>query len=430
MKAHALLLAALTPAANADIFAHMETTRGVVNIGLHLDEAPISVANFVTLAQGTRARIDPRTGVATNEPLYVNETFFRTGNNDFSKFAQTGSGSGDNTGSPGFTIRDEFHPSLRHTGYTLSMANTGAPNSGGGGIFITGDISIPTYDDLHTIFGTISPDDSLVPGNPKEPGDSASRLIVDQIISAGDHQTTIIGITFTDSSTGESAEFENEVSLGLPLVTSTTGSISVTPGSSVDLQLPSPLTERTDLVPMRTLDLSTWDELSNTFIGFNSSPESVVQVDTGQESSSFYRFSKIEYPLSVSPSSLADLTLTVDASAMAGLNGDYVAEFDSAGTGGTLTLIYDSDMENPLSGPITEIYHFPGGNGATLIIVATGLRPIRFELGYDAYCPTNPVDNTPLPPASPIPCRHRLSLWYGFWDIRGLSDASITLPPS
>jgi cyclophilin family peptidyl-prolyl cis-trans isomerase len=119
-------------------------------------------------------------------------------------------------GDPGYRIRDEFDDSLRHTGYRVSMGNSGYPNSAGSQIFITGSVTVPQYDDLHTIFGTIVEDDSMTPGNSKDPSDPSSRDVVDAIISAGASKTTITAVSFTRE--GPEAMSYDENQLELPVV--------------------------------------------------------------------------------------------------------------------------------------------------------------------------------------------------------------------
>lgn len=126
------------------LYAKMETTRGTIILFLEHEKAPLTVANFVGLAEG--AIESSKSG-----PYFDNLTFHRV----VEEFmVQTGDPTGTGTGGPGYTFPDEFHPDLRHTGPgTLSMANRG-PNTNGSQIFIT-HVATPWLDDRHAVFGHV-----------------------------------------------------------------------------------------------------------------------------------------------------------------------------------------------------------------------------------------------------------------------------------
>jgi peptidyl-prolyl cis-trans isomerase A (cyclophilin A) len=116
--------------------AKFETSKGEFLIELFEDRAPITTGNFVDLVQ---------------KQFYDGLVFHRV----IEGFMiQGGCPSGTGTGGPGYTIDDEFHPELQHTGAgMLSMANAG-PNTGGSQFFIT-LAETPWLDGRHAIFGQV-----------------------------------------------------------------------------------------------------------------------------------------------------------------------------------------------------------------------------------------------------------------------------------
>jgi len=124
-----------TPASPNSI-AKFETTKGNFTVELFEDKAPVTAKNFIDLA---------------NKGFYNGTLFHRVIDNFM---IQGGDPQGNGTGGPGYTIPDEFHPSLKHTGPgLLSMANRG-PNTGGSQFFIT-LAPTPWLDNKHAIFGKV-----------------------------------------------------------------------------------------------------------------------------------------------------------------------------------------------------------------------------------------------------------------------------------
>ena len=112
------------------------TSQGQFKVELYEDKAPQTAKNFITLAE---------------KGFFNNLIFHRV----IDKFMiQGGDPSGNGTGGPGYTIPDEFHPSLKHDAAgILSMANRG-PNTGGSQFFIT-LVPTPWLDGKHAIFGKV-----------------------------------------------------------------------------------------------------------------------------------------------------------------------------------------------------------------------------------------------------------------------------------
>jgi cyclophilin family peptidyl-prolyl cis-trans isomerase len=151
-----------------DYHANLVTEKGTVRIRLFAEQAPETVNNFVFLAR---------------EGYFDGTTFHRVIEGFM---AQGGDPTGTGTGGPGYSIRDEFHPNLRHDKPgILSMANRG-PNTGGSQFFIT-HAATPWLDDRHAVFGEVVEGMEVVnalrerdPQSDREPGDRIERVQIEE----------------------------------------------------------------------------------------------------------------------------------------------------------------------------------------------------------------------------------------------------------
>jgi peptidyl-prolyl cis-trans isomerase A (cyclophilin A) len=143
------------PAGKA-ITATIETDLGSLECKLLDDKAPITVANFVGLARGTRPWKTPE-GKWEKKAAYDGTIFHRI----IKGFMiQGGDAKKNGTGEPGYVIPDEIWEDANHDrAGLLCMANRG-PNTNGAQFFITDD-SAPHLDNGYTIFGECSPVDMV-----------------------------------------------------------------------------------------------------------------------------------------------------------------------------------------------------------------------------------------------------------------------------
>jgi cyclophilin family peptidyl-prolyl cis-trans isomerase len=135
---------------NPGLYAVIHTSMGTITAELYDKAAPITVRNFIALAQGRRQWLDPKTRQAVTRPLYDNLIFHRV-IPDF--MIQTGDPTGTGAGNCGFTLPDEIGPMRFEEPGRLAMANKG-PNTGDCQFFIT-DAPTPWLNGKHTIFGQV-----------------------------------------------------------------------------------------------------------------------------------------------------------------------------------------------------------------------------------------------------------------------------------
>lgn len=141
------------------------TNRGPINLRLHEDKAPVTVANFVNLAK--RGYYD---GLSFHRVLA-----------DF--MIQGGCPEGSGRGGPGYKFEDEFNASLRHDKPgVLSMANAG-PRTNGSQFFITHGPT-PWLDGKHSVFGEVVDAADMNVVNTIEQGDTIEKVTVDGDVDA------------------------------------------------------------------------------------------------------------------------------------------------------------------------------------------------------------------------------------------------------
>jgi peptidyl-prolyl cis-trans isomerase A (cyclophilin A) len=151
----------------ANRVAQFKTNHGTFSIELFEDKAPNTTKNFIDLA----------------DKGFFDGVIFHRVIKDF--MIQGGDPTGTGRGGPGYTIADEFHPELTHSGKgVLSMANAG-PNTGGSQFFITLDAT-PWLDGKHAVFGEVKDGLDVVEAigsTPTAPGDRPLEDVVMEAVT-------------------------------------------------------------------------------------------------------------------------------------------------------------------------------------------------------------------------------------------------------
>lgn len=144
----------------SELTAVFTTAKGPIRLRLFADKAPLTVANFVNLAQ---------------RGFYDGLSFHRV-ISDF--MIQGGCPEGSGRGNPGYRFEDECRSDLRHDKPgVLSMANAG-PGTNGSQFFIT-HVATPWLDGKHTVFGEVLGADDMTVVNAIRGGDGIDSVRIE-----------------------------------------------------------------------------------------------------------------------------------------------------------------------------------------------------------------------------------------------------------
>ena len=162
-------------------YATFDTSEGTIVCRLFEQEAPITVKNFIELAEGSREWTHPHTRVKSQTPLY-NGTIFHRVIPDF--MVQGGDPAGTGMGGPGYQFQDETRSSPHKFDQPgmLAMANSG-PNTNGSQFFIT-VVPTPWLTGKHTIFGEVVEGQDVVDKITKVPRNRQDKPQKDVVLNS------------------------------------------------------------------------------------------------------------------------------------------------------------------------------------------------------------------------------------------------------
>lgn len=145
----------VTAAATDGIFADFETSKGKITVQLEYKKTPITVANFISLVEGTNASVTDEK--LKGKPFYNGLKFHRV-IADF--MIQGGDPQGNGSGGPGYAFKDEITDAKFDKAGILAMANSG-PKTNGSQFFITHK-NTDWLTGKHTIFGYVTVGQNVV----------------------------------------------------------------------------------------------------------------------------------------------------------------------------------------------------------------------------------------------------------------------------
>jgi cyclophilin family peptidyl-prolyl cis-trans isomerase len=333
------------------LYANFDTSMGSFTCRLDYVEAPLTCANFVGLAEGSQAWIDPTSGAVRNDPFYTNLIFHRV----IAGFMiQGGDPLGTGASGPGYTFPDEFVPSSVHyaAAGTLVMANSG-PDSNGSQFFVT-VVPYPNLDpSKYMVFGDVVDGIGAVT-NIGSVAVTNDRPLVDVVIN----QVQILRI-------GTDAEGFDVAAQPLPEVTSM--DLSLTKAAE-GLQVKAGIMNHLEVSIYSSTNLTDWSLAERKYWSTATNDWSLAVA--AENNQGFYRGAQVFYPQANS-----NLPVSVEGHV-----------FDLSLSGGDLELTLQpggvgSYIYNGSPGTISH-WDWLATPYYDLYVETSGLAPLRFSFSY------------------------------------------------
>ena len=157
------------------LYAELETAKGDILLELRPDKAPVTVANFVSLAEGNNPYVkDEYKGKAFYDGLTFHRVVSKATGEKSDFVIQGGDPLGNGQGGPGYQFKNEISD-LKHTKGALSMAREPRPDTNGSQFFITLDAT-PFLDGKYSVFGYTVKGMDVV--NKIRKGDTIKKVVI------------------------------------------------------------------------------------------------------------------------------------------------------------------------------------------------------------------------------------------------------------
>ena len=136
------------------LYAEIETSKGTIIAELYHQKAPMTVANFVSLAEGKNTFVSENfKGKKFFEGLKFHRVISKANGDAEDFMIQTGDPMGNGSGDAGYKFSDEITELIHDKSGILSMANSG-PGTNSSQFFIT-IVPTPWLNGKHTVFGHV-----------------------------------------------------------------------------------------------------------------------------------------------------------------------------------------------------------------------------------------------------------------------------------